>query len=120
MQRKLATWTATDDKRRVNRLLRVISHPLWLSKAAEITLSSKGARTPGVDGMTKDNLQEGLNNYLEEIRNDLLSGNYSPSPARRIYIPKANGKQRPIGIPKLLSYYMSSQFVLGMFLINAE
>jgi hypothetical protein len=36
MQRKLATWTATDEKRKVNRLLRVISHPLWLSKAAEI------------------------------------------------------------------------------------
>jgi retron-type reverse transcriptase len=115
MQRKLATWTATDENRRVNRLLRVISQPLWLSKAAEITLSSKGAKTPGVDGINKDALQEGLDEYLREIRIDLLSGNYRPSPARRIYIPKANGKQRPIGIPKLLSYYMSSQFVLGMF-----
>jgi len=56
MQRKLATWTATDEKRRVNRLLRVISHPLWLTKAAEITLSSKGARTSGVDGINKNNL----------------------------------------------------------------
>ena len=72
MQRKLATWTATDENRKVYRLLRIISHPLWLAKAVEITLSSKGARTPGVDGMTKDKLQEGLNNYLEEIRNDLL------------------------------------------------
>ena len=57
MQRKLATWTSTDQNRRVNRLLRVISHPLWLAKAAEITLSSKGARTPGVDGISKDKLQ---------------------------------------------------------------
>lgn len=56
MQRKLATWTATDEKRSVNRLLRVISHPLWLTKAAEITLSSKGARTSGVDGINKNNL----------------------------------------------------------------
>jgi group II intron reverse transcriptase/maturase len=114
MQRKLATWTATDDKRRVNRLLRVISHPLWLSKAAEITLSSKGARTPGVDGMTKDKLQEGLNNYLKEIRNDLLSGNYSPSPARRIYIPKANGKQRPIGIPTLRDRIVQRAMLMAM------
>lgn len=56
MQRKLATWTATDEKRRINRLLRVISHPLWLTKAAEITLSSKVARTSGVDGINKNNL----------------------------------------------------------------
>jgi RNA-directed DNA polymerase len=75
MQRKLATWTATDEKRRVSQLLRVISHPLWLSKAAGITLSSKGAKTPGVDGINKDTLQEGLKEYLLEIRNDLLAGN---------------------------------------------
>jgi len=101
MQRKLATWTATEKTRRVNRLLRLISHPDWLKKAAEITLSSKGARTAGVDGITKFSLQERLEDYLVEIRNDLISGNYQPSPARRMYIPKANGKQRPLGIPTL-------------------
>jgi len=49
LQRKLATWTATDKTRRVNRLLRLISHPQWLCQAAEVTLSAKGAKTPGVD-----------------------------------------------------------------------
>lgn len=114
MQRKLATWTATNDKRRVNRLLRVISHPLWLTKAAETTLSSKGARTAGVDGINKDNLQEGLKEYLEEIRNDLLSGNYKPSPTRRIYIPKTNGKQRPIGIPTLRDRIVQRAMLMAM------
>jgi len=114
MQRKLATWTAADENRKVHRLLPIISHPLWLTKAAEITLSSKGAKTPGVDGMTKDNLQEGLNNYREEIRNDLLSGNYKPSPARRIYIPKANGKQRPIGIPTLRDRIVQRAMLMAM------
>lgn len=99
LQRKLATWTATDKARRVNRLLRLISHPQWLCQAAEVTLSSKGAKTPGVDGITKIHLQDKLTDYLDGIRNDLLSGNYQPMPARRIYIPKANGKQRPLGIP---------------------
>ncbi len=114
MQRKLATWTATDENRRVNRLLRVISQPLWLSKAAEITLSSKGAKTPGVDGINKDALQEGLDEYLREIRIDLLSGNYRPSPARRIYIPKANGKQRPIGIPTLRDRIVQRAMLMAM------
>lgn len=76
MQRKLATWTATESDRRVDRLLRLIGHPQWLRKAAEITLSSKGAKTPGVDGITKLKLQDGLDEYLSEIRIDLLSGTY--------------------------------------------
>lgn len=114
MQRKLATWTAIDEERRVNRLLRVICHPLWLLEAAEITLSSKGARTPGVDGIKKDNLQEGLKDYLDEIRKDLLSGNYKPSPARRIYIPKANGRQRPIGIPTLKDRIVQRAMLMAM------
>jgi group II intron reverse transcriptase/maturase len=101
MQRKLATWTAEDKSRRVNRLLRLICHPEWLSEAARITLSSKGAKTAGIDGITKVNLQKGLGDYLEKIRADLLSGNYTPSPVRRVYISKSNGKQRPLGIPTL-------------------
>lgn len=114
MQRKLATWTETDSSRRVNRLLRLISHPLWLEKAAEITLSSKGAKTPGVDGITKYHLQERLSGYLSEIRIDLLSGDYKPSPARRIYIPKTNGKQRPLGIPTLKDRIVQRAMLMAM------
>jgi len=114
MQRKLATWTAIESDRRVDRLLRLISHPQWLRKAAEITLSSKGARTPGVDGMTKVHLQEGLSDYLAVIRTDLLSGNYQPLPARRIYIPKANGKQRPLGIPSLRDRIVQRAMLMAM------
>ena len=113
MQRKLATWT-TDSDRRVDRLLRLVSHPQWLWKAAEITLSSKGAKTPGVDGITKIHLQEGLSDYLLEIRVDLLSGNYHPLPARRLYIPKANGKQRPLGIPSLRDRIVQRAMLMAM------
>ncbi|MGP4959091.1 hypothetical protein ACTXKW_27980, partial [Pseudomonas helleri] len=101
MQRKLATWTATDPPQRVDRLLRLIAQPDWLAEAARITLSSKGARTPGVDGVDKPMLQARLADVLQKLREDLLSGSYQPLPARRIYIPKANGKQRPLGIPTL-------------------
>jgi RNA-directed DNA polymerase len=114
MQRKLATWTATESDRRVDRLLRLISHPQWLGKAAEITLSSKGANTPGVDGITKSHLLKGLNNDLRTIRADLRSGNYQPLPARRIYIPKANGKQRPLGIPTLRDRIVQRAMLMAM------
>lgn len=113
MQRKLATWTATKD-RRVDRLLRLISHPQWLDEAARITLSSKGAKTPGVDGITRNHLQEELDDYLLAIRNDLLSGSYQPLPARRIYIPKANGKQRPLGIPTLRDRIVQRAMLMAM------
>ena len=101
MQRKLAIWTTGDKTKRIDRLLRLISHPLWLKQAALITLAAKGAKTPGVDGVTKTHLQDRLDDYLEQLRTELLSGDYQSQPAKRIYIPKANGKQRPLGIPTL-------------------
>ena len=57
MQRKLATWAVTDPSLRIQRLLRLITQPEWLAEAARITLSSKGAHTPGVDGVNKTMLQ---------------------------------------------------------------
>ena len=53
MQRKLATWATADPSRRIERLLRLITQPEWLAEAARITLSSKGAHTPGIDGVNK-------------------------------------------------------------------
>ena len=82
MQRKLATWTLTYKTRRVNQLLRFISHPAWLQHAANITLSSVGAKTAGVDGMTKSHMLASLDIHLEDIRQALLSGDYQPMPAQ--------------------------------------
>lgn len=114
MQRKLATWTATDPPQRVDRLLRLIAQPDWLAEAARITLSSKGARTPGVDGVDKPMLQARLADVLQKLREDLLSGSYQPLPARRIYIPKANGKQRPLGIPTLRDRIVQRAMLMAM------
>lgn len=63
MQRKLATWVVTDPSLRIERLLRLITRPEWLAEAPRITLSIKGAHTPGVDGMNKAKLQAGLNRH---------------------------------------------------------
>ncbi|MBC1066166.1 reverse transcriptase [Escherichia coli] len=82
MQRKLATWATADPSRRIERLLRLITQPEWLAEAARITLSSKGAHTPGIDGVNKTVLQARLTAELQRLRVELLSGHYQPSPAR--------------------------------------
>ncbi|MDE9475525.1 group II intron reverse transcriptase/maturase, partial [Xenorhabdus bovienii] len=76
MQRKLATWAAADPSRRIERLLRLITQPKWLAEAARITLSSKGAHTPGVDGVNKSVLQARLDAELQKLRDEILSGQY--------------------------------------------
>jgi len=46
----------------------------------------------------------------------MSSGSYIPPPVKLVEISKKDGGKRFLGVPKLLSYYMSLQFVLGMFL----
>ena len=114
MQSKLATWSASDPRRRFDRMLRLIAQREWLHEAARITLSSKGSHTAGTDGVHKAEIERNLDQYLEEIRHDLLAGDYEPQPARRVYIPKPNGKQRPLGIPTLRDRIVQRAMLMAM------
>src|SRR6266702_4371694 len=56
---------------------------------------------PGVDGETWEHYGENLEANLAELSDRLRRGAYRPQPVRRVYIPKRDGKQRPIGVTAL-------------------
>ena len=62
--------------------------------------ANKGA--PGVDGMTIDDFPAFAREHWERIRSQLSKGTYHPAPVRRVFIPKPDGSQRPLGVPTVL------------------
>ena len=87
--------------KRVRNLMDLMHHPQWLREAAERVLKRSYNKAPGVDGVTTGAFREGLEGKLERLRLELKRGAYQPQPLRRVMIPKANGKLRPLGIPCL-------------------
>lgn len=71
-----------------------------LNRAYKKVIANKGAS--GIDGITVEELGTYIKENKETIINSLRHRTYFPKPVRRVYIPKSNGKTRPLGIPTAL------------------
>ena len=82
-----------------NRLYRYLYNPEFYYRAYGRIYSKEGNMTPGTDGKTIDGFSH---KDIEKTINALKNLSYQPNPAKRVYIPKKNGKKRPLGIPSFM------------------
>ena len=61
---------------------------------------NKGA--PGIDKMTVHEFEDWFDQYQEDVISKIMNKQYQPMPVKRVYIPKPNGKERPLGIPTVV------------------
>jgi RNA-directed DNA polymerase len=71
--------------------------------------NNQGASTPGVDGVVWNTPE-----LKTAAFHTLRAHGYSPRPLRRVYIPKSNGKKRPLGIPAMTDRAMQALYLLGL------
>lgn len=101
MQRKLSLWATQDKELRFFDLYHLLYHRDWLHTAHAHVKRHAGSRTAGCDGMNMQVFEEHFVRNVECLRHDLKAEQFEPSPVRRAYVPKANGRQRPLGIPTI-------------------
>ncbi|MBM6921911.1 hypothetical protein H6A12_12260 [Phocea massiliensis] len=83
-------------------LIRKICSTKNIVNAIRSISKNTGGRTAGVDGTTIKDVKNYNNiEMVKKIQRKLLSGNYQPKRVKRVYIPKPNGKTRPLGIPTI-------------------
>ena len=101
IQEELARRTLAEPEGRHKRLYRLVCDTGWLRTGLEAVFTNRGSSTPGVDGVTKglvDLRKNGRVKLVQQLHEELLAGEYRPQPVKRVYIPKTNGKERPLGI----------------------
>lgn len=98
LRRKLGCKAKEEPKFRFYSLYGLMLREDVLEAAWSQVRKNKGGS--GIDGITIKMVEaNGVNGFLSEIREDLTQKRYKPKPVKRVYIPKANGKLRPLGIP---------------------
>jgi RNA-directed DNA polymerase len=99
----------TDPKTR--QLMEQVVDKTNLERALKAVRANKGS--PGVDGMTVDELAAHLRRHWPEMKKRLLKGTYEPQPVKRVEIPKPGGGVRLLGVPTVVDRFIQ-QAVLQM------
>ena len=98
LQRALYRAAKASATRRFHALFDKVSRPDILARAWQEVKANAGAA--GVDGQTIEMIeQSGVESFLGDLATEVRAGQYRPQPVRRVSIPKADGTQRPLGIP---------------------
>lgn len=99
LQRNLYLAAKANPKRKFGVLYDKVCREDVLYAAYAQVRANKGA--PGIDQQTFGNIETtvGIGPFLSDLRERLVSKRYKPLPVRRVFIPKADGTQRPLGIP---------------------
>jgi len=102
LQRTLYLAAKTTPKRKFGVLYDKVCREDVLEAAYAQVKANKGA--PGIDHQTFDAIEReiGIDRFLREVREKLIAKRYRPVPVRRVYIPKADGSKRPLGIPVIV------------------
>ena len=101
MQKKLSQWAQENPTEQRRDLYSLLCNELWLRVAHHHVNSNQGRETAGIDSITMSNFNGNLAGNLERLKEALNAKAFEPMPVRRVYIPKANGKKRPLGIPTI-------------------
>jgi RNA-directed DNA polymerase len=81
-------------------MMEQVLDPENLRRAWQRVESNAGA--PGIDGMTVEAFPAFSQKHWPRIRSALMTGTYRPAPVRRVFIPKPDGTERPLGVPTVL------------------
>ena len=100
------------------KLMEVILRDENLDEAIKRVKSNKGVA--GVDKMTVDEIDAYFETNRETIKKQILEKKYKPQPVKRVYIPKPNGKKRPLGIPTVVDRVIQQAVALELSRIYDE
>src|SRR5262250_2784244 len=111
LQKALHDKAKESPKRRFHALYDKVYRKDVLAFAYQCCKANGGAA--GVDGQTFEGIEEyGAERWLDELAEELRNRTYRPQPVRRVWIPKPDGKQRPLGVPTILDRTVETAAVL--------
>jgi len=115
LQRALYVKAKTEPAYRFYLLYDKVYRDDMLHHAYRVSRAADGARTPGVDDVTFEDIEAaGQEEWLAGLKQALQEKTYQPDAVRRVLIPKPGGGERPLGIPTVTAYCVRGQQRFGL------